>query len=72
MTRYAEGTTVQPETSQQEISGLLRRYGADGFAYGWESDRALVSFRAHGGETRIQQGSELRHSASHGRSSSRT
>lgn len=53
MTRFAEGTTVQPETSQQEISGLLRRYGADGFAYGWEADRAMVSFRAHGRQVRF-------------------
>jgi hypothetical protein len=45
--RYAEGTSVQPESSQQEISGLLRRYGADGFAYGWEAGKAMVTFRAH-------------------------
>lgn len=45
--RYAEGTTVDPERSQQEISGLLRKYGADGFAYGWEAAAAMVTFRAH-------------------------
>lgn len=46
--RYAEGTTVTPERSQMEISELLRRYGADGFQYGWEGQRAAVAFKAHG------------------------
>lgn len=53
MSRYAEGTTVTPESSQSEISGLLRRYGADGFAYGWEAERAMISFRAHGRQVRF-------------------
>lgn len=53
MTRYAEGTSVSPESSQSEISGLLRRYGADGFAYGWEGARAMVSFRAHERQVRF-------------------
>lgn len=53
MARYAEGTTVTPESSQTEISGLLRRYGADGFAYGWEADRAMVTFRAHDRQVRF-------------------
>lgn len=51
--RFAEGTHVQPETSQGEIAGLLRRYGADGFAYGWERDRAVVQFTAHGRRVRF-------------------
>lgn len=46
--RYAEGTSVTPERSQMEISTLLRRYGAEGFQYGWEGDRAAVGFKAHG------------------------
>lgn len=48
MARYAEGTTVTPERSQMEISALLRKYGANGFQYGWEGDRAAVGFKAHG------------------------
>lgn len=48
MSRYAEGTSVSPERSQAEIGEMLRRYGAQGFAYGWEEQRAAVSFRAHG------------------------
>jgi hypothetical protein len=41
---YAEGTTVSPEQSQMEISKTLRRYGASGFGYGWEGDRAMITF----------------------------
>lgn len=28
-----------------EIEKTLRRYGADGFMYGWEGSRALISFK---------------------------
>lgn len=45
--KYAEGTTVEPEKSQGEIMGLLRKYGATGFAYGWEGDTAAIQFVAH-------------------------
>lgn len=51
--RYAEGTTVEPDKSQAEISHLLRRYGADGFAYGWEHHRAVIQFKAHGRQVRF-------------------
>lgn len=51
--RYAEGTTVSPERSQAEISETLRRYGAAGFAYGWEDQRAMIAFRAHGRQVRF-------------------
>lgn len=33
--RYAEGTSVPVEKTRAEIEGILRRYGADGFRYGW-------------------------------------
>lgn len=45
--RYAEGTTVEPEKSQAEIMTLLRKYGATGFAYGWEGSTAAIQFVAH-------------------------
>lgn len=32
---YAAGTNVPVEKSRAEIEGTLRRYGADGFRYGW-------------------------------------
>lgn len=38
MTRYASDTKVSVEKSRMEIESTLRRYGADGFRYGW-SDR---------------------------------
>lgn len=53
MSRYAEGTEVSPERSQQEISGLLRKYGAQGFAYAWEEGQAVVAFRAHDRQVRF-------------------
>jgi hypothetical protein len=47
MTRFAEGTSVSAERSRAEIEQTLLRFGADQFAYGWETDRAMVQFRAH-------------------------
>jgi hypothetical protein len=44
---YAENTTVSPEKSQSQISETLRKYGANGFMYGWEGNQAMVAFRAH-------------------------
>lgn len=54
MTRYAAQTTVTPERSRGEIEKVLRRYGADGFMYGWEGRRALVGFRVHGRQVRFE------------------
>ena len=51
--RYAEGTSVSPERSQAEIGETLRRYGAAGFAYGWEDQQAMIAFRAHGRHVRF-------------------
>lgn len=53
MTRYAEGTAVSPEKSQAEIQQLLKRYGASGFAFGWEAGRALVGFTVQGRAVRF-------------------
>jgi hypothetical protein len=44
---YAEKTTVSTESSRMEIERTLIRYGADGFAYGWDGDAARIQFRAH-------------------------
>jgi hypothetical protein len=51
---YAEGTTVTPERSQAEIQANLRRYGATGFMFGWEGERAVVAFVAHGRQVRFE------------------
>lgn len=51
---YAEGTKVSPESSQQEIAALVRRYGAEGFMSGWDSGVAVVMFRAHNRQVRFR------------------
>jgi hypothetical protein len=53
MARYAEGTAVSPEKSQQEITVMLRRYGASTVATGISDDRAMVAFEAHNRQIRI-------------------
>lgn len=44
MTRYAENTQVSPGQSRAEIERTLTRYGATEFAYGWQSNQAVVMF----------------------------
>lgn len=46
--RYAEGTSVSVDSSIGEIRRTLERYGAQGFGYGTEEDRAMVVFKADG------------------------
>lgn len=53
MTRYAESTGVAPERSRAEIEATLKRYGADGFMYGWQDDHALIAFRLGGRQMRF-------------------
>lgn len=48
MARYAADTSVAADRSRAEIEKTLIRYGADGFGYGWEGDRAVVTFRMGG------------------------
>lgn len=45
--RYAAKTSVSPEKSKAEIEKTLRRYGCEGFMYGWESGAAMIAFKAH-------------------------
>jgi hypothetical protein len=47
VTRYAENTQVSTDRSRAEIERTLQRYGASAFMYGWETDRALIQFKAH-------------------------
>lgn len=44
MSTYAKQTTVSVEKSKTEIEKTLRRFGADKFAHGWETGRAIVEF----------------------------
>jgi len=53
MSRYASTTAVSRSRSIEQIERTLSRYGADSFGYGWEGDRAVVAFRAHGRMIRL-------------------
>lgn len=48
MTRFAENTNVSSEKSRMDIERILDRYGADGFMYGREAERAVIAFRMNG------------------------
>ena len=42
---YAQNTLVSSERSKMEIERTLRRYGAEEFVQGWDSDKAVIMFR---------------------------
>lgn len=42
--RYATGTEVSVERSRMEIERTLVRFGATKFQYGWDTDRAIITF----------------------------
>jgi hypothetical protein len=42
---YAKRTRVPVEQSRNEIERTLTRFGATGFIYGWQEDRAVVGFQ---------------------------
>jgi hypothetical protein len=44
MSKYARDTSVSVEKSRMEIEQTVRRYGATGFASGWQGDRASLQF----------------------------
>lgn len=44
MAKYAENTTVSPESSQLEIQRLLTKYGATKFLSGWEENQHVIAF----------------------------
>src|SRR4051812_43447758 len=41
---YAENTSVTVDKSKSEIERTLERYGANGFAYGWQNNHAMIRF----------------------------
>ena len=51
---YAEETRVPIERSRTEIERTLERYGATAFSYGWDEQRAVLAFRAHGRMIRLE------------------
>lgn len=44
MSKYASQTSVSVEKSKMEIEQIVRRYGATGFASGWQDTRASLQF----------------------------
>lgn len=48
MNRYASGTSVSAERSRGEIESLLRRFGADGFGYWTQGEKAAIEFTHRG------------------------
>lgn len=50
---YAKGTKVSVEKSRSEIERTLGRYGADGFGYFHDGDRAAIQFRCFGRKVRF-------------------
>lgn len=51
--RYAAATGVPTDRSRSEIERTLSRYGADGFAYGWSRQAALIGFEMHDRQVRF-------------------
>lgn len=51
--RYARDTTVSVERSKAQIESLLARYGASGYATGWDGARAMVGFTMHHRQVRF-------------------
>ena len=51
--KYAEKTEVSAEKSRAEIENVLRKYGASGFAYGWEETTAMLQFRIQNRQVRF-------------------
>lgn len=52
-TRYAADTSVTADRSRAEIERTLTRYGARGFMYGWDQERAVLGFLASGRQVRF-------------------
>lgn len=48
MGKYASGTSVSMGRSRDELETTLIRYGADGFGYGWDGEKAVITFRYEG------------------------
>jgi len=44
MGKYATSTAVSSAQSRAEIERTLEKYGASGFAYGWQDNRAMIGF----------------------------
>jgi hypothetical protein len=50
---YAAKTTVTVDRSKLEIERILKRWGADQFAYGWQQTSAMIGFRVERRNVRL-------------------
>lgn len=48
MGKFGANTDVGIGRSREELERTLVRYGADGFGYGWDGPKAVVTFRLDG------------------------
>lgn len=51
--RYAAGTDVPTDRSIAEVRRILRNYGATGFVFAEEDDRAAIGFAVHDRQVRF-------------------
>ena len=54
MKRYAANTRVSTDRTRGEIETLLRKFGAEGFAYAWQDARARIEFVMRGRHLRFE------------------
>jgi hypothetical protein len=54
MAQYAAATKVSVEKSRGEIEKILTRWGATSFAYGWQGERAAISFAVNDRQIRFE------------------
>ena len=52
--QYAAQTSIPPSRSRADIEQTLTRYGASAFLYGWQDQRAVIAFTAHGRQIRYE------------------
>jgi len=51
---FAKETDVPVGRSRSELEDMLKKYGADQFASGWETGRARIQFRLEGRTVRLE------------------
>lgn len=51
---FAQTTEVPVGRSRSELEDMLRRYGADEFASGWQTGKARIQFRIKGRNVRLE------------------
>lgn len=50
---YAADTSTSVEKTRAELESVIRKYGADAFAYAMDNNKAMIQFRASGKQVRF-------------------